>query len=127
MDNDNITLRNFVQLQYKTIGGPVYFVGKTEDEARAELDKWLNWKRDRSVPVDINVLPLKDTGFRKETLQVASAAAPEASSGKGQSLVGKIWMIHHKDKARARVAPVEVAAYEKQGYERGGPKTKFRG
>lgn len=45
----------------------------------------------------------------------------------GNHLIGKVWMIHHQLKLKKRVDPAEVDEMIRQGYERGGPKTQFRG
>lgn len=130
---DNVVFRNFVQLEYTYKGRKMYFVGKDETGAKDELNKWLDWTSNRSKNVQIASLPLKDKGFSQDTLMagshenvpVASGNAPHHTGGKGASLIGKVWMIHHKDRLRARVAAIEVSAYEAKGYVRGGPKTKF--
>lgn len=41
-------------------------------------------------------------------------------------LVGKVWMVNHLTKSKVRVSPEEVKLMTEAGYERGGPKTKFR-
>lgn len=41
-------------------------------------------------------------------------------------MTGKVWMVNHAKRLRARVDANSVALYEADGYERGGPKTAFR-
>lgn len=52
---------------------------------------------------------------------------PVDSSNPEHGMVGKVWMIHHQLKLKKRVDPAEVDGMIGQGYERGGPKTQFRG
>jgi len=59
---------------------------------------------------------------------------PDNHWGKGPSgeldethgMTGKIWMLSHTAKTRARINPNELDYYLSQGWERGGPKTPFR-
>lgn len=48
------------------------------------------------------------------------------SASKDHGLIGSVWLIHHKQKSKVRVKADEVDRYLVEGYERGGPKTKFR-
>ena len=50
-------------------------------------------------------------------------AAPEPSA-KGAHIVGKVWMRNKDTRQLARVALTEIALYEKNGYVRGGPRSK---
>jgi|ERR1035438_5272030 hypothetical protein len=136
--NGIVSLRNFVQLAYKTPSNTYYFVGKDEAEANHELNKWMKWSVNRSGELEINRTPLKANGFSKDHFHTVNPVILHSGyegldkklqelNGKGHSLIGKVWMINHKDHLRARVNPSEVSAYEAEGFERGGPKTAFRG
>jgi hypothetical protein len=50
---------------------------------------------------------------------------PVEKPTKGEHMVGKVWMLHHGLKQRARVEPDKVEEYRAKGYVIGGPKTKF--
>lgn len=52
---------------------------------------------------------------------------PKPDSVKSEhGMTGKVWMIHHQKKLRARVPENSIEQYQKDGYEFGGPKTAFR-
>lgn len=49
-------------------------------------------------------------------------AKPEKEHG----MTGKVWMINHTTKQKARITAALVEQFELNGWERGGPKTVFR-
>lgn len=46
---------------------------------------------------------------------------------KEHGLAGSVWLVHHGLKKKTRVAASEVDSLIAQGYERGSPRTEFRG
>ena len=103
---------------------PFFFIGKTEEDAHRYLNEWLETGKAKSYLAER--FAASDNVDATATVVKAASEKP-AVSGKGQIFVGKIWMIHHQNHLRARVLPIEVDKYEKDGYVRGGPKTSFRG
>lgn len=101
MDTDIITVSQLVCVTYQANNHvlPYHFVGKTEAEARKKLQEW----RD-------NVVIRTDE---------------DAPTDGRREFAGKVWMINHVLRQRARVNPSEVDAYLANGYVHGGPKTKF--
>lgn len=48
----------------------------------------------------------------------------EAVKSTQHHFAGKVWMIHKETRDKKRVALTEISLYEKNGYERGGPRSK---
>ena len=78
---------------------------KTETEAKAKLQEWLDKKITVKTDDDGKEIPV--------------------NVGRGTANNGKVWMINHAMKSRARVAPEEVDNFKSNGYILGGPKSAF--
>ena len=107
-----ITVTPLVCVSYKanSYTTEYHFVGKSEEEARKQLDDFLAGKAEKTKTVE--------TPEGEVTVS--------APSGRGAALVGSVWMIHHAKKLRERVPASELDLYLGRGYEKGGPRTKFR-
>ena len=87
-----------------------HFVGKTEEDARRQLQEFLDKKVYKTETVK------EDEEDQEETV---------SHSGRGVANTGKVWMISHSKKEKARVLPSDIDKYIAMGYVKGGPKTKF--
>ena len=86
---------------------------KIEEEARAKLEKWLKpFLADESEE-------------NQEKVAKVLAAPPIKHDGRGLSNTGKVWMINHTIKVRARVPAEDVEASKAAGWVFGGPRTPF--
>lgn len=103
-----ITVKHLVSVRYQASAYaiPYDFIATTEEEARLKLHEWLNRKP----------IAKPDDEDHEEKLE----------SGRGKSLLGKVWLMHHAKKERVRVSPDQVSDYLGRGYERGSPRTPFR-
>ena len=92
---------------------PLHFIEKTEEEARAKLEKWLKpFLADESEE-------------NQEKVAKVLAAPPIKHDGRGRANTGKVWMINHTVKVRARVPAEDVEASKAAGWVFGGPRTPF--
>ena len=110
-----LTISNRVCLTYQanTSSPQVNFVGKDEEEARAKLEKWLKpFLADESEE-------------NQEKVAKVLAAPPIKHDGRGRANTGKVWMINHTVKVRARVPAEDVEASKAAGWVFGGPRTPF--
>lgn len=48
----------------------------------------------------------------------------QTTADKQHHLAGLVWMIHKDTREKKRVKLTEITMYEKQGFERGGPRSK---
>ena len=113
MSNEpKITITPLVCVTYRANSyvSELHFVGKTEEEARKKLQDYL----DRKI---VKIETVNEDNSSEET--------EISHSGRGVANTGKIWMISHTEKIKARVLPSEVEKYIQMGYVKGGPKTKF--
>lgn len=77
-----------------------------------------------------------DTGWASNSKDWGNVnTKPDNNWGSGPSgelnetkhgMIGKVWLINHVTKERARVEPNNVASMLAAGWEKGGPKTQFR-
>lgn len=120
-------------LAHMNLGSDIYmsFFGATKEEAESRARAW--YEKEKSRWERIEVLDSKptpkpvddgwnswnnpDQGWDKEI-----ALKP---SGKGHHFAGKVWMVKRDgaEKHKVRIDPSQVAAYEAQGYVRGGPRS----
>ena len=107
MSEPTITVSNLVCVTYQANAHvlPYHFVGKTETEAKAKMQEWLD-----------NKITVKTDDEGKEI---------PVNVGRGTANNGKVWMINHAMKSRARVSPEEVDSFKNNGYILGGPKSAF--
>lgn len=106
-------------LAHMNLGSDCYmsFFGSSTEEAEAKARGWYTEQRERYKTLDVTIEDEKpDTNFK------SSWDTPKPDHG----MVGKVWMINHKEKKRARVSADEVDTYIGMGYERGGPKSNFK-
>lgn len=59
-------------------------------------------------------------------MPISLTQAEGLSSDQVHGFSGSVWVIHHGQKHKARIAGNELELYLAKGYERGGPRTQFR-
>jgi hypothetical protein len=52
------------------------------------------------------------------------AMRPKPHGGRGSQFVGKLWMINRATHHLVRINPNQLAEYEANGYQRGGPRSE---
>lgn len=70
---------------------------------------------------------LVNNGWGNPTPKPVASRWGSDSEIKEHGMVGKVWMLNHKLKERARVNPDEVESRKANGWIIGGPKTMFEG
>lgn len=107
---------------------PVYCIGKTADEAKANAEKFWQSELAKERTKQGSFLPAADnaTGFEPPANRPRNVfAEPGANVGRGAHLIGLVWLVNRTTKEKKRVPPGDVDAMLAQGWERGGPKTKL--
>lgn len=107
-------------LAHMNLGNDCYmsFFGENSEVAETKAINWYDEQRTRYKTIDTTI-----TDDEPKTNFSSSWSNPKPASEHGR--IGKIWMINHKEKKRARVNANEVGSYKALGYEQGGPKTAF--
>jgi hypothetical protein len=110
---ERITIKNQVCLTYQANSSvlPYHFIGSTEEDARAQLQEWLNRPRGKAPEA-----VLEEDGEQSKEIRVG---------GRGASLVGKVWMGNKETKEKIRVDPSEVGKYLNMGFIKAGPRTQL--
>ena len=103
--------------------------GHTEAEAIQRCTDWYIAEdaRQRQITgrVELSEDEVPSTPYKKHWADGPSSQAPKATDN-DHGGIGKVWMLNHLTKQRARVNPNEIDNMIAQGYEKGGPKTAFR-
>ena len=118
----------------------VRFEGKSEDEVRERARRWWIGERERQArivgnselePDEVGSSAVRAGEWSASSGWTSVASAPDNSSwgvpANNHGMLGKVWLIHHQRKERARVHPGEVEKHLLAGWEKAGPKTQFNG
>lgn len=106
----------------------VCFHGETEEIAKTKAIRLWNSERAKR---GLNQKPTDNKPFVKSpkpspdsSEQGNSIAGDPWAFAKQHHRAGKIWMRHKENRDLISIPITEIAMYEKQGYERGGPRSK---
>jgi hypothetical protein len=131
-------------LAHMNLGNDIYmsFFGATKKEAEEKARHWYEkeqtyFKRiyKPDVPPVAPIKVMNDDGWGNGAVAWGAVDASEVkpvdnswgepTTGRGHHFAGKVWMVGMKDgvKHKTRVDQSEVAAYEANGYKKGGPRS----
>ena len=100
----------------------VRFSGSTEEEARSSALRVWNSEQTRLAKSPlVNLDKPSPDGSQAAKL---TSDDPWAAEVKEHHFTGKVWMRHKETRKLERVPLTEIGMYERNGYERSGPRSK---